>query len=189
MLPNDCIRRALFHAVYRPCGYACTSGAKRCVQRRRSAVRQEHRRGAGKPLDLCGHGESMAPAAQEQPQRPIPMPEGSRDTRSRRAAAEFSGLCPPPRWSTLRNVRCAAPPLQITTASLCCDLRMTKGLLSRCGFVLTSQFHYRDRYMSRLQKSCSSKGFKAIKPAVWAENGWKQTLSPMGEVCLNTKNG
>lgn len=28
---------------------------------------------------------------------------------------------------------------------LCCDWRMTKGLLSRCGFVLTSQFHYRDR--------------------------------------------
>ena len=55
------------------------------------AVRRDHRRGEGKPLAQRSHGESMAPAAQGFPQHPIPWPEGSPDTRSGSAAAEFSG--------------------------------------------------------------------------------------------------
>ena len=56
------------------------------------AVRRDHRRGEGKPLAQRSHGESMAPAAQGFPQHPIPRPEGSADTRSECAAAEFSGF-------------------------------------------------------------------------------------------------
>ena len=55
------------------------------------AVRRDHRRGEGKPLAQRSHGESMAPAAQGFPQHPIPWPEGSTDTCSGGAAAEFSG--------------------------------------------------------------------------------------------------
>ena len=48
--------------------------------------------GEGKPLAQRSHGESMAPAAQGFPQHPIPRPEGSTDTGSESAAAEFSGF-------------------------------------------------------------------------------------------------
>ena len=57
----------------------------------------------GKALVLCGHGESMAPAAQEHTQRTVSLPERLTDTRSLCAAAEFSGWCPPPRRGSLRS--------------------------------------------------------------------------------------
>ena len=60
---------------------------------------------AGKAIVLCGHGESMAPAAQEHTQRTVSLPERLTDTRSLWAAAEFSGWCPPPRRSS-RRITC-----------------------------------------------------------------------------------
>ena len=60
---------------------------------------------AGKALVLYGHGESMAPAAQDHFQRSVSLPERSTDTRSLLAAAEFSGWCPPPRRSS-RRITC-----------------------------------------------------------------------------------
>ena len=59
----------------------------------------------GEALVLHSHGESMAPAAQDHSQRSASLPERPTDTRSLWAAAEFSGWCPPPRWSSPRIKR------------------------------------------------------------------------------------
>ena len=161
--------------MMRSIGFAPTHKRRhKCrTQKRRSAVRQEHRQRGGKPLVLRIHGESMAPAAQEYPQHPIPTPEGSTDTRSRRAAAEFSGRVHRVVGASFvsfasalarKLIRYAAPPLQITTASLGRDLRMTKGLIYLCGFILTPQFHYGDRNKGSRQIPYSIKGSVAHKP-------------------------
>lgn len=93
---------------------------------------------------------------------PDPQPEGSTDTRS----------------------RCAAGRVQRSVSTVACQ---GGSLLAPNGFVLTPQFHYRDRYMGQPRKLCSIKGYVVLDPVAWAENSRKRALLPTGEVCLNAK--
>ena len=180
-------------------GFAATPARRKHIHRNvkmpfggTAGTPPEDRQGLRPVQPWSEHGSGSAGI----PQHPIPLPEGSTDTRSRRAAAEFSGRvhrlvgasCASFASVLARKlIRCAAPPLQITTASLGCDLRMTKGIYSLCGFVLTPQFHYGDRNKGSRQIPYSIKGSVAHKPVDQAENSRKRVLLPMGEVCLNTK--
>ena len=137
---NHAASNPLLHSgILPPAGFIGQGHGKRRssrCQKSRPAVRRNNRQRRGKLLDLRSHGESMAPAAQDHPRQSVPDPEGPADTRS------LSGCSRVQRHGVFRVVgascvsfasaparklaRCAAPPLQITTASLGCDLILAK---------------------------------------------------------------
>ena len=65
---------------------------------------------------------------------------------------------------------------------------LTKGLSAPMRFLTDPAISLQRQSYGSSSEALHAKDFTARKPVVWAENGRKQPLLPMGEVCLNAKN-
>ena len=66
-------------------------------------------------------------------------------------------------------------------------LMLTKGLSAPMRFLTDPAISLQRQSYGSSSEALRAKDFTARKPVVWAENGRKRSLLPMGEVCLNAK--